>query len=102
MNESPIQVVECDGCADEVELREDGTYPLHGNSVFDGELCARSGKRYAFHAGTFWCSKRDENGIGTEWTAKCRCGETFTGPEYDAVEAPWAQHNLAMKAQVSA
>lgn len=107
--------VRCDDCDKSVWLNHDGTYPEHVHTSYrvnasfrrimstkKTEQCKKSGKRYAFHMGTFWYSKRDENGKGIEWTAKCRCGESWTGPEYDDVEAPWARHNLAMKAVVPA
>lgn len=109
------QRVRCDDCDKSVWLNLDGTYPNHDHTSYrcdsygrrilrtkKTERCERSGKRYAFHMGTFWCSKRDANGKGTEWTAKCRCGESWTGPGHDDVEAPWARHSIAAKAEIAA
>ena len=100
MSESLARIVECDGCAEEVELRDDGTYPQHRIGIFEPpELCGRSGKRYAFHMATFYVTERDASGKATEWIAQCRCGESWTGPDYRDVEALWAAHNQASQVE---
>lgn len=109
------QRVECDRCVKKVWLNADGTYPEHTHITYPCDRygrriikaknirqCENSGKRYAFHMGEFFVTKRDSNGWGVEWKAQCRCGESWTGPEHDDVEAPWAQHAQEMKAQVAA
>ncbi len=116
MNAKPKKKrVRCDDCWMSVWLNHDGTYPEHEHTSYrcdsrgrrilatkKTEQCKNSGKRYAFHMGEFFVSKRDSNGHGIEWKARCRCGESWTAPEYDDVEAPWARHTLEMKAQVAA
>lgn len=97
--------VECDHCGLKVRLLADGTYPDHDHTTYRlgprggvdrrsgvRQQCERSGTRYAFHRGTFYATKRDSNGIATEWGAFCRCGRSWTGPTYDAAALPWEEH----------
>lgn len=100
------QRVECDGCAKKVWLNLDGTYPEHEHTSYrvdrnfrrimaskKTERCLKSGKQYAFHMGEFFVTKRDSHGRGIEWKAQCRCGDSWTGAEYDDVERPWSEHS---------
>lgn len=105
------QRVECDHCGYKVYLNEDGTYRDHESTSYrvdhnfrrimatkTTKQCENSGKRYAFHMGTFRVIERQPNGKAITWIAECRCGESWTAPDYDSAEAPWAEHNKAERA----
>jgi hypothetical protein len=85
--------VECDGCGKKVRLHADGTVADHSWRYHSVEHhCDRSGTAYTRHArhmGTFRIVTRDP----IVWLCECRCGESFLGPEYEAVEGPWKQHS---------
>lgn len=102
--------VECDHCGLKVRLRKDGTVPPHEytsyrenwrGGVVPGsrkrQRCEHSEKRYAFHMGTFFVVTRNARGIGTSWRARCRCGEFWDEPTYDAVELKWVEHCRAIE-----
>jgi DNA-directed RNA polymerase subunit M/transcription elongation factor TFIIS len=101
--------VECDRCGKKVRLHNDGTLPKHEYTSFQYDSrhriaagsrtrreCEHSGKRYAFHLGTFFVSARSADGMATTWTAHCRCGESWTGATHDEVEALWGNHCRAV------
>lgn len=102
MNTSAPEKVECDHCGMKVRLLKDGTYSEHGwkrHGVFN--RCEKSLRKYAFHMGEFRIIQRDANGKGITWLAECRCGEGWTGPEYEDVESQWSAHQAEVKTAAS-
>jgi hypothetical protein len=87
---------ECDHCGLKVRIREDGTVAPHHYTRNRLKVeCEHSGRRYAFHMGTFRVVARYTDGKAALWLVECRCGEAQTGPTYDVVEAWHAEHVTA-------
>ena len=90
---APDTKAECDHCGHKVRILADGTigqhqYRRHGQKI----RCDHSGRRYAFHMGTFRVVSRAPGGKATLWLVECRCGEAKTGPTHDDVETWHAGH----------
>jgi hypothetical protein len=89
----PDGKVRCDDCGLLVRPLADDTVPEHRYTRHGVKYrCVASGKRYSRHTGTFTVIQRAPSGHAVLWLASCRCGHTWTGPDYGDVERPWAGH----------
>lgn len=90
---APVVKVECDHCGHRVRIREDGTVGVHRYTHNRQKVeCEHSGRRYAFHMGTFRVERRGPDGKGILWLVECRCGEARTGATHEDVVSWHAGH----------